>query len=60
VGDSFQFGLFGGELRASADLHLIAYGEKRVRDDFYKNIDKSEIPAINKRFLYKELIYIFQ
>jgi hypothetical protein len=34
VGDSFQYGLFGGELRTTADLHLIAYGENRVRDDF--------------------------
>jgi len=43
VGDSFQYGLFGGELRATADLHLIACGENRVRDDFIK--------LINQRFL---------
>jgi hypothetical protein len=34
VGDSFQYSLFGGELRATAYLNLIAYGEYRGRDDF--------------------------
>jgi hypothetical protein len=36
VGDSIQYGLFAGELRATADLHLIAYGENRVRDELIK------------------------